>query len=248
MKFSSISAFIALLASLTAVLVVIRPSLLVRVLLKPLLPDVMFCGDGQRRELALTIDDGPSPEADGPPRGGSMALLSLLRELEVPATLFVISGHLDQGNSAFIGRALCEGHGIGHHMNEDSISACLSAESFRRAFDQAANELQRVVSPQGLPLRWFRPGGGWIRRSMLRSVAERGYRLVLGSIFPWDTFHPPLGWMRWFVLTNAHPGAILILHDRPDTLPATMALLRQVVPALRRRGYRFVTLERLLNT
>ena len=248
MKFSSISAFIALLASLTAVLVVIRPSLLVRVLLKPLLPDVMFCGDGQRRELALTIDDGPSPEADGPPRCGSMALLSLLRELEVPATLFVISGHLDQGNSAFIGRALCEGHGIGHHMNEDSISACLSAESFRRAFDQAANELQRVVSPQGLPLRWFRPGGGWIRRSMLRSVAERGYRLVLGSIFPWDTFHPPLGWMRWFVLTNAHPGAILILHDRPDTLPATMALLRQVVPALRRRGYRFVTLERLLNT
>ena len=83
---------------------------------------------------------------------------------------------------------------------------------------------------------------------MLRSVAERGYRLVLGSIFPWDTFHPPLAWMRWFVLTNAHPGAILILHDRPDTLPATMALLRQVVPPLRRRGYRFVTLERLLNT
>jgi len=65
---------------------------------------------------------------------------------------------------------------------------------------------------------------------------------IRGSIFPWDTFHPPLACMRWFVLTNAHPGAILILHDRRDTLPATMALLRQVVPALRRRGYRFVTL------
>jgi peptidoglycan/xylan/chitin deacetylase (PgdA/CDA1 family) len=160
----------------------------------------------------------------------------------------VISGHLDRADSGYLERALCDGHGIGHHMNEDSISACLNAASFRRAFDQAANELQRAVSPQEIPLRWFRPGAGWIRRSMLRSVAERGYRLVLGSIFPWDTFHPPLGWMRWFVLTNAHPGAILILHDRPDTLPATMALLRQVVPALRRRGYRFVTLERLLNT
>lgn len=53
--------------------------------------------------------------------------------------------------------------------------------------------------------------------------------------------------MRWFVLTNAHPGAILILHDRPGTLPPTMASLRQVLPALRRRGDRFVTLERLLN-
>ena len=248
MQAITISFSIAVLVGLTLGLIVLWPSLLVRMLLKPLLQDVIFCGDGQRRELALTIDDGPSPGADGPPRSGSMALLSLLRELEVPATFFVISGHLDQGDSAYIERALCEGHGIGHHMNEDSISACLSAASFRLAFDQAANELQRAVSPQEIPLRWFRPGGGWIRRSMLRTVAERGYQLVLGSIFPWDTFQPPLRWMRWFVLTNAHPGAILILHDRPDTLPATMALLRQVVPALRRRGYRFVTLERLLNT
>ena len=54
MKFGSISAFIALLASLTAVLVLIRPSLLVRVLLKPLLPDVMFCGDGQRAQVGVT--------------------------------------------------------------------------------------------------------------------------------------------------------------------------------------------------
>ena len=83
-------------------------------------------------------------------------------------------------------------------------------------------------------------------RSLNRVVAAQ--EAIRGSIFPWDTFHPPQAWMRWFVLTNAHPGAILILHDRPDTLPATMALLRQVVPALRRRGYRFVTLERLLNT
>jgi peptidoglycan/xylan/chitin deacetylase (PgdA/CDA1 family) len=53
--------------------------------------------------------------------------------------------------------------------------------------------------------------------------------------------------MARFVLRNAHPGAILVLHDRPDTLPATMQLLRLVVPALRQRGYRFVSLDRLLN-
>ena len=122
-----------------------------------------------------------------------MALLALLRELEVPATLFVISGHLHRADSGYLERALGDGHGIGHHMNEDNISACLRAASFRRAFDQAANELQRAVSPQEIPLRWFRSGGGWIRCSMLRSVAERGYRLVLGSIFPGDTFQPSLG-------------------------------------------------------
>ena len=153
-------------------------SLLVRHQLAPLLPGVIFRGDSQRRELALTIDNGPS---------------------------------------------------------------------HRQAFDPAAAQLQSAAAPCPLPLRWFRPGGGWFRPSMLRSVAARGYRLVLGSIFPWDTFHPPPAWMAWFVLRNTHPGAILVLHDRPDTLPATMELLRLVVPALRQRGYRFVSLNRLLN-
>lgn len=238
--------------ALLLILLVLRPTLLVRYFLAPLLPRVVFCGDGQRRELALTIDDGPSPpcltESVGQSQRGSMALLDLLRELQVTATLFVISGHLDRGDPDYLERALADGHGIGHHMREDSVSACLSSAAFLQAFDRAAAEIQSAAEPHTLPLHWFRPGGGWIRPSMLRSVGARGYRLVLGSIFPWDTMHPPLGWMRWFVLTNAHPGAILVLHDRPDTLPATMELLRMVVPALRRRGYRFVTLNRLLNT
>jgi peptidoglycan/xylan/chitin deacetylase (PgdA/CDA1 family) len=157
--------------------VLLRPSLLVRRLLAPLLQGVIFRGDHQRRELAHTIDDGPSPGSDGSSRRtGSMALLALLRELQVPARL--------------------------------------SSARFRQAFDQAASQLQSAAAPYTLPLRWFQPGGGWIRPSMLR---------------------------------NAHPGAILVLHDQPDTLPATMELLRLVVPALRQCGDRFVSLDRLLN-
>jgi peptidoglycan/xylan/chitin deacetylase (PgdA/CDA1 family) len=242
-----LAGLILLLLLAMGLLVALWPSLVVRHLLQPLFPEVIFCGDGRRRELALTIDDGPSPESFGQAPTGSMALLALLRELELPATLFVISGHLAQGPPDFLPQALADGHGIGHHMDRDSPSACLGPTRFRQAFDQAADQLGRAAAPHRLALRWFRPGGGWFRASMLASLNERGYRLVLGSIFPWDTVHPPVGWMRWFVLHNAHPGAILVLHDRPDTLPATLALLRQVVPALRQRGYRFVTLERLLN-
>lgn len=243
---------LTVLALLLALLVLLRPSLLVRFLLAPLLPGVIFRGNKRRLELALTIDDGPSPPdsaaSPGSSHTGSMALLALLRELQVPATLFVISGHLAQADPAYLAQALADGHTIGHHMDEDSVSARLSPAAFRQAFDRAATDLRGAAAPRGLRLRWFRPGGGWIRPSMLRSVAARGYRLVLGSIFPWDTFHPPLAWMRWFVLRNAHPGAILVLHDRPDTLPATIELLRLVVPILRQRGYRFVGLDRLLSS
>jgi len=77
-------------------------------------------------------------------------------------------------------------------------------------------------------------------------VQARGYRTVLGSVFPWDTFHPPLAFQRWFVGANVHPGAILVLHDRPDTIAATLATLEAVVPDLQRRGYAFVALDDLL--
>jgi len=159
----------AVVAILLPLLVLLLPSLLLRHLLAPLLPGVIFRGDRQRRELAITIVDGPRPGSDGSRHTGSMVLLALLRELQVPATLIVISGHLERADPAYLAEALADGHGIGHHMNEDSVSARLSSAGFRQAFDQAAVQLQSAATPCPLPLRWFRPGGGWIRPSMLRS-------------------------------------------------------------------------------
>jgi hypothetical protein len=90
----------AVVAILLPLLVLLLPSLLLRHLLAPLLPGVIFRGDRQRRELAITIVDGPRPGSDGSRHTGSMVLLALLRELQVPATLIVISGHLERADPA----------------------------------------------------------------------------------------------------------------------------------------------------
>jgi peptidoglycan/xylan/chitin deacetylase (PgdA/CDA1 family) len=221
-----------------AALVALFPSWLIRAVLAPLFPRVLFCGPGGQRQIAISIDDGPS----GP---GSDALLDALRELKVPATLFLISGHLYRSTPGFVARALADGHQIGHHMAEDSVSACLKRPRFLAQLHGAADALTRSAAPQPLRMHWFRPGGGWFHPAMLRTLNAEGYRLALGSLFPWDTFRPPVAFLRWFVLRNAHPGAILVLHDRPDTIEATLATLRAVVPELRRRGYRFVSLDAL---
>jgi peptidoglycan/xylan/chitin deacetylase (PgdA/CDA1 family) len=82
---------------------------------------------------------------------------------------------------------------------------------------------------------------------MLRQLAAAGYRLALGSLFPLDTSHPPRWFLRTFLLLNAHAGGVIVLHDRPDTLAATLHSLRRVVPALQRRGYYFVRLDALVG-
>jgi acetolactate synthase regulatory subunit len=46
-------------------------------------------------------------------------------------------------------------------------------------------------------------------------------------------------------LLNVRPGGVIILHDGVLTLERTVGVLERVLPALRRRGYRVVTLSEL---
>jgi peptidoglycan/xylan/chitin deacetylase (PgdA/CDA1 family) len=220
------------------VLVVLLPSLLIRLLLVPLCPEVVWCGPGRQQALALTIDDGPSP--------GSEALLALLRELEVPATFFLIGSHLER-DPRFPRRALQQGHELGNHHWSDRTSACFPPEEFQQLLADTERVIARAAAPARLRWRWFRPGRGRFHRAMLDALAARRYRLVLGSIFPWDTLRPPLWFVRLFVRLNAHPGGILVLHDTPKLSGRTLETLRCIIPELRRRGYTVVPLAELLD-
>lgn len=220
------------------VLLALLPSLLIRLLLVPLFPEVVWCGPGRRKRLALTIDDGPSP--------GSEALLALLRELQVPATFFLIGSHLER-DPRFPRRALQQGHDLGNHLWRDEPSVSLPPPLFQQQLADTERAIARAAAPASLRWRWFRPGGGRFHRPMLDALAARSYRLVLGSIFPWDTLRPPLWFVRLFVHLNAHPGGILVLHDTPALSGRTLESLRFLIPDLRRRGYRFVPLDELLD-
>ncbi|MCT0217455.1 polysaccharide deacetylase family protein [Synechococcus sp. CS-1329] len=229
-----------LLLTLAAlVLLALVPSLLIRALLAPLNPAVVFCGPGGQKRLALSIDDGPSGS-------GSQALLALLQELGVPATFFLIGSHLER-DPAFPRLALQKGHDLGNHLWRDACAAELAEAPFWQELHDTERLIERAAAPESLTWRWFRPGQGWFHGAMLQRLASRRYQLVLGSIFPWDTFRPPLWFVRWFVRLNAHPGGILVLHDTPALSGRTLESLRWIVPELRRRGYRFVPLGELLD-
>ncbi|MEA5424351.1 chitin deacetylase family protein [Synechococcus sp. CCY9202] len=215
------------------------PSLLIRTVLARRHPDVVFCGAADRRRLALTIDDGPS----GP---GSGALLDLLRELDVPATFFLVGSHLER-DPHFPRRALQEGHDLGNHLWRDERTATLAEPAFLQQLRDTQRAIERAALPERLTWRWCRPGQGWFHRPMVEWLRGRRYRLVLASIFPWDTLRPPMSFMRWFVRINAHPGGILVLHDTPALSGRTLRALRRIIPDLQRLGYTFVPLAELLD-
>jgi peptidoglycan/xylan/chitin deacetylase (PgdA/CDA1 family) len=209
----------------------------------------IFKGPSERPLVALTIDDFPSSGADKP-GAGSMALLDLLLELAIPSTLFAI-GERVYNHPGMAARANQEGHELGNHMKRDEWSFTLGREPFLKQLDDTAEGIRSDLAStaQNVPLRWFRPSGGWYHPPMETWVRSRGYRLVMGSLWPLDglAIAPPERAQRWFIQQFVHPGAIIVLHDTQAANPATLRTLQAVVPALQQAGFRFVTLSELLT-
>lgn len=186
-----------------------------------------------------------------------MALLALLKELQVPATFFCI-GERVAAHPGIAAQAVSEGHVLGNHMDRDEWSLRLSHEQFIEQLESTAKSIHADLVNHGAqpsPLVWFRPSGGWPTPQMLRWAESCGYRTVLGSIWPFDGLSLPLlsaelrvRMQEEFVQRFAHPGGIIVMHDTAEFNPLTRETLQVVVPMLKAEGYTFVSLADLLGS
>ena len=196
-------------------------------------PEVLFRVKSEAPLVALTIDD--SPHATLTPR-----ILDVLAEHDARATFFVIGAHVP-GNEAILRRMVAEGHELGNHMMTDAPSARLPAPEFERQLLQTHELLTRYG-----PVRWFRPGHGWYHRRMLDQLQRHGYRCALASTYAFEFHLPSARYAARHILFNARPGAVIVLHDGAADRQRTVEVLGRVLPALRRRGLRVVTLSELV--
>ena len=134
------------------------------------------------------------------------------------------------------------GHELGNHFTSDRPSIRLSQAEFEADLLRA-----HAVLEQFGPVRWTRPGSGWYDGNMIATLRRHGYRCALGSVYPFDVLVPSVSFAASYILRNVRPGAILVLHDGGDRGSRVAKTLGQVLPELRRRGYRVVTLTELVR-
>lgn len=183
--------------------------------------------------VALTFDDGPD-EVTTP------LILAELRRHGARATFFLI-GERVRGREPLMRRLVEEGHEVGNHFMRDRPAILLSAEERDRDLERAHGILARFGEP-----RWGRPASGWYSAGMVAAMSRRGYQCALGSVYPFDATIPSSRFASWHILRNVRPGAILVLHDGGARGWRSARTLRTVLPELRRRGYRVVTLSELV--
>ncbi|KAJ5994733.1 hypothetical protein N7481_001710 [Penicillium waksmanii] len=201
-------------------------------------PDVLFHHPTAENVVALTIDDAPSSH--------TTAILDVLNVNNATATFFVIGSQVSDYTSV-LGKLVSSGNELANHAMHDEPSRGLNNTVLAEQIQSVQELIQDAYRSTGAdgPKNWFfRPGSGFFSSRMRALVSDMGYRLVLGDVYPHDPQVPFSGLNARHILSMVRPGSIIVCHDRRDW---TVPMLQVVLPELRRRGYRIVTVSELLQ-
>lgn len=199
-------------------------------------PDMLFRVETEAMEVALSFDDGPDDLHT--PR-----VLELLARHRAQATFFMI-GDRAVGRQALVRTVREAGHEIGNHYF--TIGSAVRATDERFLGDVIRAE-KALGLAHASPLL-FRPPSGEFTSAQVALVKARGYRAVLGSVYPFDTSRPPAAYTRWLVSKNLAPGVIVILHDGVRDPNNMLEALDDILTAGTRRGFKFVSIGTLLKS
>lgn len=176
-----------------------------------------------RREIALTIDDGPDPEV-------TPQVLDLLDAADAKASFFCI-GHVARRHPALCREIVARGHRVENHG--DSHSAAFAAFSRRHMAADIAAAQAALSDITGQAPRFFRPTAG-LRSPLLDPVlTQLGLRLASWTRRPFDTREgsPAVVYQR--LTKNLAAGDILLMHDgHAARTPAGQPVILEVLPRL----------------
>lgn len=195
--------------------------------------------------VALTFDDGP----DDP---FTVQILNTLRELQVPATFFVIGANVVQYPD-LVRQMIDEGHEVGSHTFFHPEAEGLGAERMRLEL----NALQRLLaSVTGRTTYLFRAPYGRSEGPMVRSEAEQqliveesGLVVAGADIVPRDWEEMTAEDIVDYVMANmtGSDGQVIVMHDAGGDRSATAAAVPLLIKRLRDEGYGFVPLSSFLG-
>jgi peptidoglycan/xylan/chitin deacetylase (PgdA/CDA1 family) len=197
--------------------------------------DYVVRGSPRRREVALTFDDGPGPY--------TAKVLNVLRRRHAPATFFPVGQPITEfpNGLKLVSRL---GFPIGNHTMTHPLMGHLPPDRQAAELDQQA----QLVTGAGVPYpRLFRPPYGSFDTDTRDLIRERHMLMVLWSVNPQDYYRPGALAIVSRVIDAVRPGAIVLMHDGGGDRSQTVAALPKIIRKLRARGYKLVTVERLLR-
>lgn len=188
----------------------------------------------RHKQIALTFDDGPSQLTP--------KFLRTLKHLDVPATFFML-GQQVRGHESLLKQMLGDGHELANH----SFDHANLGGGGPAATSEIVRTNRLIKRASGFRPCLMRPPYGSTGSDLVRRIRAQRMTSVLWDVDPQDWRLPGAGTVDRAIRAHTHGGSIIIEHDGGGPRGQTLAAIPHYVRALRARGYRFVTVSRLLG-
>jgi peptidoglycan/xylan/chitin deacetylase (PgdA/CDA1 family) len=180
------------------------------------------------KTVALTFDDGPD-------RRNTPQVLQILRASGIKATFCVI-GFEARAFPDLIAAIHADGHVLCDHTESHPYLDRIPGPAVEAQLAGPAAYLAQLV---GRPA-FMRAPYGALNPNVIAIAHRQGLRVLGWSVDPSDYQRPPAGTIVSRVLSQVHPGAIVLMHDGGGDRSPTIAALPSIIAALRAQGYTFV--------
>lgn len=203
-----------------------------------LLGETIWRGRTDTSAVALTFDDGPSPDTP--------SVLDALKEHDVKATFFLI-GREAQRYPQIARRIIAEGHEVGNHSYSHPIYLFRTGRETRRQLERTQQAIEQAT---GVRPVLSRPPCGVRTLSYFRAAQKLGLRTVQWSVAGFDWQKLSGREIANKVLKDAQSGSIILLHDGDSANVSdrrqTVAALPFIIEGLRARGLHVAPLREVL--
>ncbi len=206
-----------------------------------LLGTVMHQGSASLKTVALTFDNGPSPQ--------TLQVLDILKRYSVKATFFMAGKEIVRYPD-IARQVIIDGQDIGNHTFSNSIWSPIElSHQIDKELDSTSSLIQKTT---GISTKLFRPPHGLRSPWMISQANKKGYTVILWNIAPNEWLYPDKNRIIRDVSKRVSPGSIILLNDgaSSDAPPLahqhTIAALPGIIENLQAQGYHFVTISELL--
>ena len=198
-----------------------------------------WCGNNNTNSVALTFDDGPSPETEN--------LLDVLKAENVQATFFLIGKNVEKYPET-VRRIVRENHEIGNHSFSHPIYLFKSGRRTRRELEQTQEVIEKTT---GITPKIARPPCGVRSLAYFAAAKKLNLRTIQWSDtgFDWKNFSAEQ--IAANVLESVQSDSIILLHDgdsaEKSNRLATVEAIPLIVQGLKAKGLRVAPLAEILK-
>ena len=183
--------------------------------------------------VALTFDDGPNTTV-------TPKVLKKLEKYNVVASFFVIGDRITEESAKVIKRASDMGCDIENHSKTHQQMSNLSEDELKKEIDFTTEKIESITNKS---VKFFRPPFINTNELMFKTIDL--------------TFICGKGANDWVkevtstqraktIIETIGDGDVILLHDF-DGNEATVDALDEIIPTLKERGYKFVTINELFK-